>query len=698
MPGKGDTIRFDAIYGERTDMSTLKLIGFTGEIPKSQARLLPDMAAQLAQNVRLTNGGLKPIRRTRFIEAATGDPSTIKTIYKHQGDWLSWDTIVSAAPGPVADDRLYFTGDGVPKVRISGTDYPLAVPYPTDALVATTSVTSTSRVYGYTNLDASDVESTLSPTLSVTYDSNLRIKLKGFVVPSGIVKQRIYRQEGGIWYFVYQRTAATTNYTDIEDTVTAQNPPSSSAVTAPVAALTYETVDKDKLTRLYVYTYVTSFGEESQPSPASNLIDWQDGMTVTLSGFVVPAAGRGITKQRIYRSQTSSTGGNLFFIAERDVSAADFIDNIDIDDFAEILASTDWDAPPDDLDGLVEMPNGMMAGFSGKEICFCEPFFPHAWPIKYRLTVAYQPVALGTFGTTLVVMTNGLPYVISGTAPENMIQERVDINLPCINRRGVVDLGSAVAYPSQDGLVTIGSNGPKVITSGLMSREDWLATSPATFVAGQYNARYFASYSYLDSSGEELLGTFIIDMTGIDPFLIRTSEQSSACFYDIKDSALYMLQDGNIVQYDAIGKPNKVMTWRSKMFVLPAPTNYGVIKIESGDTTTSEEQDAIDQMNAEIAAENAVLFAEPSIFGEINGAALNEYAVNGDILGHTEPAGFISVSVFADKKMVAVVSKMDRECRLPAGFEANIWEVQVSGTREVSQITLARTGQELRQA
>lgn len=678
-------------------MSTLKLIGFTGEIPKSQPRLLPDMAAQIAQNVRLTNGGLVPTRRSRFEATAEGVADAIKTIYRHQGEWLSWDTVVNAAPGPVADDRLYYTGDGVPKMRIGADVYPLAVPFPAGGLTATPSVSSTTRVYGYTNMDASDVESTLSPTLSVTYDSNLRIKLKGFVVPSGIVKQRIYRQEGGIWYFVYQRTAATTNYTDIEDTVTAQDPPSSSAVAAPVAALTYETVDKDKLTRLYVYTFVTSFGEESAPSLPSNLVEWQDGMTVTLSGFEAAPAGRAITKQRIYRSQTSSSGGNMFLIAERDASTSDFIDNIKIDDFAEPLPSTDWNPPPDDLQGLVEMPNGMMAGFSGKEICFCEPYHPHAWPIKYRLTVAYQPMALGAFGTTLAVMTDGVPYVMSGTAPENMVQEKIELNLPCINARGVVDLGYAIAYPSHDGLVSIGSNGPKVITAGLMSREDWLATGPATFVAGQYNAKYFASYSYLDSSGVELNGTFIIDMTGTEMFLTRTSSRASSCFYDLKESALYMLQGNSIVQYDALGKPNEVMTWRSKLFVLPTPTNFGVIKIESGDKTSSAEQDAIDEMNAEIQAENEILFALPSIGGELNGGALNVYPVNGDMLGHPEPAGFISVSIYADKKLVAVVSKMDRECRLPAGFEAHLWEIQVNGTREVSQITLARTGKELRE-
>ena len=46
---------------------------------------------------------------------------------------------------------------------------------------------------------------------------------------------------------------------------------------------------------------------------------------------------------------------------------------------------------------IINLPNGMMVGFSGNNICFCEPFFPHAWPIRYRLTTNFDIVSLGAF-------------------------------------------------------------------------------------------------------------------------------------------------------------------------------------------------------------------------------------------------------------------------------------------------------------
>ena len=96
-------------------MTILKLIGFSGEIPRLVPRLLPEAAAQNATNARLESGDLAPYRKPKFIERITSIPAgQIKTIYRHGDTWLAWDDVVYAAPGPVAADRLYVMGDGKP--------------------------------------------------------------------------------------------------------------------------------------------------------------------------------------------------------------------------------------------------------------------------------------------------------------------------------------------------------------------------------------------------------------------------------------------------------------------------------------------------------------------------------------------------------------------------------------------------------
>lgn len=577
-------------------MATLKLTAFSGEMPRVLPRLLDPTAAQRAENVRLTSGGLDPVRRARFEHAITGHlAANLKTIYKNGTEWLAWDTVVNAAPGPVATDRLYFTGDGVPKMRVAGTDYPLAVPFPSTPLTGTLSGSGTGSL------------------------------------------------------------------TD----------------------------------RLYAYTFVTSFGEESEPCPVSNLVKWFAGQTVILSGFAAPPSGRAITRQRIYRSQSSSSATDLFFIAERDATTDDYEDAIAPDAFGAVIPSLTWNAPPAGLLGLCAGANGMMTGFVGKDLYFCEPNRPHAWPEGYVQTLDFDIVAIGSFGTTFVVMTTGLPYIFQGLNPDSMAQEKVELNLPCINARGVVDLGYGVTYPSTDGLILVSSEGVKNATANLMARVDWLATSPATFVAGQYNGRYFASYSYTDPLGKPVKGTFIIDLTGESPFLIRASRYADACHYSLTEGALYMLSGLSIYEWDAPGETNEVMAWRSKKFVLEAPAAFGAMIVEGDDFLSADDIAAAQAESAARLAANAIIFEQDSIGGELGGAVFGLYAVNGDAMLRADPDKYAAISIFADGVLVDTVSVLNEAVRLKPIPRNRTWYVEITGTAKVAQVSMATTMREL---
>lgn len=576
-------------------MSLLKLIGFAGETPKVVPRLLGDLNAQLASNVRLDDGALTPFRKQAF--AYQFPAANYDTIYKYGDTWLGWVGDVYAAPGPVAADRLYIMGNGAPRMRVGATEYPLALGYPTAALGLSVSGTATSDL-------GSD--------------------------------------------------------------------------------------------RLYAYTFVTQFGEESEPSPVSAAAYWKPGQTVTLSGFQAAPAGRGILKQRIYRAQTSSTGTLLYFIAERDASAANFVDNVPADGFQEPLPSAEWNAPPATLTGLSAGPNGNMAAFTGKDLYFCEPYRPHAWPEKYVLTTDYPIVGLAWFGAYLAVMTTGTPYVVSGTTPDTMVMEKLEQNLPCVNARGIVDMGYAVIYPAHDGLVQVSSSGAVVITDTLFSRDDWLQLNPYSMVAGQYNRRYYASYAYTDVTGEAFNGTFIFDLAGGTPFLIRTDIQARAMFFEITTGKLYMLVDAQVFEWDALGEANALLAWKSKLFVMPKPTNFGAILIEADQGTTDAQELAQEREAADAIRDNAALFAQRSIGGELNGAALGAFTLGGDMLKPVPKIQrTLSVSVFADRKLVATVGRLNRVARLPSGFLATLWEVEVTGDTQITQIKLASTAGEL---
>jgi hypothetical protein len=575
-------------------MASIRLAQFSGEIPKLLPRLLPDGGSQYAENVRLDDGGLTPVRKSR-LETTISSPANIQTIYKFGSDWLAWDAVVNAVPGPVADDRLYYTGDGVPKMRVGSDVYDLAVPAPTAAPTAT---------------------------------------------PSGVGAG-------------------------------------------------------DVITRLYVYTFVTDFGEESEPCPISNEVAWQSGITVTLSGIEAAPTGRAISKQRFYRSQSSTQSGtDLFFLEERTASNANWVDTFTPEQFGEVLPSRDWTPPPDDLEGLIAMPNGMMAAFSGKQLCFCEPFRPHAWPDKYKLTASYDIVALAAYGTTVVAGTMGYPYVASGNSPESMVEEKIEVNLPCINARGMVDLGYSVAYPSNDGLVVVSNGGAQVISSNLFTRPDWQRLSPGTLVAGQFTGRYFASFEYVDLEGEPTQGTIIIDLTGEQPFVMRAQFKADAFHYELATGKLFYLVGTEVYEWDALGQNNEPMTWRSKKIVLPVPVSFGAILVEGGNTDADAA--AVEAAErAAIIAYNTAQLALPTMGSEIDGSQINGFAINGDTLMPMPVPRYISVSIYADGQLLRVVTELNKVHRIKGDRKSKFWEIQVNGTDGVEQISMASTVREL---
>lgn len=579
-------------------MAGIKLTAFTGEQPRVLARLLPDTAAQSAIDSRLDDGGLTPMQAS-VLEAAAGG-SDFKTIYLYGSTWLKWTDVVYAVPGPVAGDRLYYTGDGKPKMRVASDIYDLAVPRPVDDLTAT-------------------------------------------IGGSG---------------------------------------------------------SGDVVTRLYCWTWVTDYGEESEPAPVSNEVNWQPGNTVTLSGFPSTPAGREITKQRIYRSQTGTSGTFFYLIAERAASASNYVDSIPVDGFQEPLPSTTWTAPPDGLAGLISLPNGMMAAFVGRDLYFSEPWRPHAWPEKYVQTMDYPIVALGAIGSSVVVMTTGQPYLVIGSDPSTMQPTKLEANFPCINARGVVDLGFAIAYPSNEGLIAVKADGSIGIASNnIFSRKAWLALNPDTIVGAQIGGRYAMFYEIVGEDGFPTGGCLFLDI-GATPYLIRSSERATSVFYQLETGALFFLRKGenNIYRLDSPDGVRLKQYWKSKPYVLPAPLNFSAILIDADFKLDGSEKAANAAKLAEIEAANSLILASGEIHGELNGRALNEYDLNGDALTLLPELGItLDVGVYADGKLVAKIDKTGKAVRLPAGFKARTWEIDVFGDVQIQNIAMATSMDELKQ-
>ena len=326
--------------------------------------------------------------------------------------------------------------------------------------------------------------------------------------------------------------------------------------------------------RAYVYTNVSSWGEESAPSPAS-IGEANTSTLLQVSNFsAVPTGSYSITARRIYRSVSSSTGTNYYFVGEIASGITSFFDNVDIASVGEPLPSLDWDVPPDDLSGLICLPSGALCGFSGKEVCFSVIGAPYAWPQKYRLTCDYNIVAVAAMGQGVIVLTDGYPYFINTGEPESAQMLRLDEEQSCVAARSVVSFGGGVVYASPDGLVSVTQNGTKVITADIFDNETWRALNPKYIHSYKHDSRY---YGFMSAGG------FILDLQGNFTFHDITAQSG---YVDPVLDQLYVAMGTTIQKWDSGAA--KTHTWKSKRHNLGKPEAFTCVQIKAnsfGNTT-----------------------------------------------------------------------------------------------------------------
>lgn len=98
---------------------------------------------------------------------------------------------------------------------------------------------------------------------------------------------------------------------------------------APFTAVNNEGDTTETLeTRAYVYTYVTAWGEEGQPSDPTLVDLYPASQTVTLTFGTVPTGNYNLATIRIYRTAVGTSGTNYYFVDEVPVASAAYTDAV----------------------------------------------------------------------------------------------------------------------------------------------------------------------------------------------------------------------------------------------------------------------------------------------------------------------------------------------------------------------------------
>ena len=359
----------------------------------------------------------------------------------------------------------------------------------------------------------------------------------------------------------------------------------------------------------YVYTFKGANDWESAPSPASKTILRPDGTSVTVTtptshGY---SSDYGIDTKVIYRSVSGASGDVFLLVDEIPLAQADYIDTLDdsvISTPGTPLATLDFDLPDPDMEGVIPLPNGAMAGFVRNQLCFSEIGYPYAWPIKYRLPTDTKIVAIRNIDNTIIIGTEAFVYTASGNDPATYSMSQPGEAQACVSKRGMTYVdGYGVVFPSPDGFqVCAGSAGNvRNATELIFTKQQWEALNPSSIIATVYDGVLFF---WFDGSTPD--SGYALDTKQSGFGLIRLSHHVTAAYVDPLTDSLYEVMDVNsepveallpvastaptitaltIFKFDAHATNRIRYQWRGKLHLLPFPGTMHFARVDAEDFT-----------------------------------------------------------------------------------------------------------------
>jgi len=379
---------------------------------------------------------------------------------------------------------------------------------------------------------------------------------------------------------------------------------------ASLAATVYDNIlvqsagvyDPTLVATSYVFTFVNDLGQESAPSLPSATLTRPDGVSVTVTTPVAPPSGvssdYGITTKRIYRAVTGSTGTAYQFVAEVALEKADYVDLLPDSELGAVLDSDVWALPPDDLRGILALPNGVMAGFSKNQLCLSAQNYPHAWPIEYRLNTDTAIVTIGNVDNAVVIGTESHVYVAVGNDPAAYSMSKSEVPYACVSKRSLAYLtGVGVVFAGTDGLMAVAGVGQiRNLTESVFTLRQWQALVPSSITAVAHNDIYWMSY---DTGATK--GCYAIDTRQNGFGVVGMAFHFTAAWVDPKTDRLYMVldedaepDDESLPEHPAIplyldgttvyefegGDTFMNYRWRSKLWLTP-PSAFSIAQVRA---------------------------------------------------------------------------------------------------------------------
>lgn len=678
-------------------MPTIKLENPVGIIPKTAPRSLPNNAGQTANNLKLTSGEMTPYNGVWPIAQQPVRPGPFLSIYNAVDvasdgsvvdEWLAWDADTDCVRMPFDvenDARFAWTGDVCPRYGTYANitngglfDYPkvsyaLGIPRPAAAPSVSHSGgtgAAVSRFYCYTYYNPATGEESGPSAISTIYTGKV----------------------DGTWAITAMsplplNTGTITGATFSAGVVTvtcsaAHNLRKNDQVTiASVVGM----VELNTTHTIYAVPSATTF--KVKLASATAYISggtWTRTVAWNISGMV----------RRLYR--TSGTTGAFQLVADN-IAGTTYDDTIlDAAIPGDDLLTDGWEPPLADLTCLRVTPSGSLVGISGTLICLSEPFQPHAWPAAYQFGCDFPLVGVGLAGTDVIGVTTANPYLLTGTDPASMYNQKITGIYPGLSKRSIVSDGNACYFATKSGMAAVAGGQVQIVTSLWFTQDEWQTYNPATMFSAHMQDRIFVGYVDADANKRMLCFNFPYQQ------LTTLDVSANALYVDETSGDMWVTTTSGICAFDSDEATPLTMEWRSKEFVLAEPCNFGAAKVVFDTGLTPQAADAIAAARVAATAENVALLAADDMHGGFNFLAFNTQpfnASNAAVLPEFPDGSSITFTLYDGTELIwSGVIESIGAFRLPAGLKMDRPNVKINAQGRVGYVLMAETMSALRAA
>lgn len=253
-------------------------------------------------------------------------------------------------------------------------------------------------------------------------------------------------------------------------------------------------LDTRRWTRWF-QTWVDKWGYESPLSDASNEVEYNNGQSIVVAAVL--RAPQNAISRRLYKSITSDDGDPVILFVHEQPVLSGRMDTVTLSIYDEALSGVapDFESSSKNIGGIVQVPGGFFAGFdlnNRRELRFSEVGIPYSFPLKYMQSYSYDNIVrLGVIGNSVVVLTDNVPFIVTGYAPDSMATASFATSAPCLSALSVVHCGGSLFYASDRGIerIAYGGEGSGVlnITDQWFDRKAWSRLNPKTCRGVEYN-------------------------------------------------------------------------------------------------------------------------------------------------------------------------------------------------------------------